>query len=108
MFRQRILLERNNVSRDHNAMNSKVLGACESSLDSSDDKQYDLRILRSIRKMIRAVDIHSRKLYHEYKITTPQLICLHSLQREGPMTLSRLAGEVSLGLSTTNGIVDRL
>ena len=89
-------------------MNSKVLGACESSLDSSDDKQYDLRILRSIRKMIRAVDIHSRKLYHEYKITTPQLICLHSLQREGPMTLSRLAGEVSLGLSTTNGIVDRL
>jgi len=89
-------------------MDARLLGACRSSKDQSDAKQYDLRILRSIRKIIRAVDIHSRKLYQEHRITTPQLICLYCLGREGPMTLSRLAGEVCLGVSTTNGIVDRL
>lgn len=76
--------------------------------DSCGEQQYDLRILQSIRKIIRAVDIHSRKLYHNHKITTPQLICLYCLQSKGPMTLSQLAKEVSLGASTTNGIVDRL
>ncbi len=70
--------------------------------------EYGLRILRSLRKIIRAVDIHSRKLNQSFKITTPQLICLHCLQREGSMTLSQLASDVSLGNSTTNGIVDRL
>lgn len=70
--------------------------------------EYGQRILRSLRKIIRAVDIHSRKLNQHFHITTPQLICLHCLYQEGPMTLSRLANEVSLGASTTNGIVDRL
>ena len=69
---------------------------------------YELRILRSLRKIIRAVHIHSRKLNHDFHITAPQLICLHCLRREGPMTLSHLARQVSLGNSTTNGIVDRL
>jgi len=96
------------MSGGPDAMKTGVSGLCKSSRHSDDGKQYDLRILRSIRKIIRAVDIHSRKLYHLYKITTPQLICLHCLQREGPMTLSRLAEEVSLGVSTADGIVDRL
>jgi len=96
------------VPIDYKAINNIRLATCKPSCESSCVPEYDFRILRSIRKMIRVVDIHSRKLYREYKITTPQLICLHSLQREGPITLSRLAEEVSLGLSTTNGIVDRL
>ena len=69
---------------------------------------YELQILRSLRKIIRAVHIHSRKLSQNFKITAPQLICLHCLEREGPMTLSFLARQASLGISTTNGIVDRL
>jgi len=77
---------------------------------TSDDffEKYGLRILRTIRQIIRAVDIHSRKLNSEFKITAPQMICLYSLQRQGKMTLSELAGNVTLGKSTVNGIVDRL
>lgn len=71
-------------------------------------QQYDVRILRALRKIIRAVDMHSRHLHKEFKITTPQLICLHSLNDNGSMTLSQLAKDVSLGMSTTAGIVDRL
>ncbi|MGE4285071.1 MAG: MarR family winged helix-turn-helix transcriptional regulator [Phycisphaerae bacterium] len=69
---------------------------------------YQVRILRSLRKIIRAVDIHSRRLHKEYNITTPQLICLHSLMDGKPKTLSELAEDISLGMSTTTGIVDRL
>ena len=70
--------------------------------------KFGIRILRALRKIIHAVDIHSRRLNQQFRITAPQLVCLHCVQQEGPMTLSRLAREVSLGASTVNGIVDRL
>jgi len=66
------------------------------------------RILMALRRIIRAVDIYSRKLNSEFKITAPQLICLYSLSRHDGVTLSELAKEVTLGVSTANGIVDRL
>ncbi len=69
---------------------------------------YGIRVLRALRRIIRAVDIHSRKLNNEFHITAPQLICLYSLAQHQNMTLSDLAKEVSLGTSTVNGIVDRL
>jgi DNA-binding MarR family transcriptional regulator len=67
-----------------------------------------LRVLRALRRIIRAVDIHSRKLNSEFHITAPQMICLYCLAKEDGITLSRLATEVSLGASTVTGIVDRL
>ncbi|MDZ8117655.1 MarR family winged helix-turn-helix transcriptional regulator [Pontiella agarivorans] len=69
---------------------------------------YGIRVLKSLRRIIRAVDIHSKKLSHEHKITAPQMICLYSLQKNGPMTQSALAQDVDLGMSTVNGIIDRL
>ena len=79
------------------------------------DKQKDLffetcglRVLMALRRIIRAVDIYSRKLNSEFNITAPQLICLYSVGRNDGMTLSALANEVNLGVSTVNGIVDRL
>ncbi len=69
---------------------------------------YGIRVLRSLRRIIRAVDIHSRKLNNEFHITAPQLICLYSLENHGNMTLSDLDKDVNLGTSTVNGIVDRL
>ena len=46
--------------------------------------------------------------YVAWQQLNTQLICLHCLARQEPMNLSRLAREVSLGPSTTDGIVDRL
>lgn len=69
---------------------------------------YGLRILKSLRRIIRAVDIHSKKLSQEYQITAPQMICLYSLEKKGPITQSALAKDVDLGMSTVNGIIDRL
>ncbi len=69
---------------------------------------YGIRILKSLRRIIRAVDIHSKKLNQEFMITAPQLICLYSLHANGALTQSQLAKEIDLSMSTVNGIVDRL
>jgi DNA-binding MarR family transcriptional regulator len=72
------------------------------------DKRYDLEILRSLRRIIRAVDIHSRKLKLQYKITAPQLVCLMAVVRDGPLSVSAIAKRVFLSTSTVVGILDRL
>lgn len=78
-------------------------------MNSDKDNSYDLRILRSLRQVIRAVDKYSRKLNTELGLTTPQLLCLDALAKsETPMTLTMLANTVNLGASTINGIIDRL
>jgi len=66
------------------------------------------RILIALRRIMHFVDTYSKKLAVEHHITGPQLICLYSIVKEGPLTLSDLGRRVSLSMSTVNGIVDRL
>lgn len=67
-----------------------------------------MRILMALRRIMHFVDAYSRKLSIDYHITGPQLICLHTIVNDGPMTLSALGKRVSLSMSTVNGIIDRL
>ena len=77
--------------------------------DSATPKDtYEYRVLCGLRRVIRAVDIYSRKLNVELGLTTPQLLCLYELAKSHATTLTALAKEVNLGVSTVNGIVDRL
>jgi DNA-binding MarR family transcriptional regulator len=76
--------------------------------DGAGELGYDQRILIALRRIIRAVDIYSRKLNTLYNVTGPQMVCLFAVVRHAPLTLSELAKEVHLGGSTVNGIVDRL
>lgn len=69
---------------------------------------YELRILQSIRRIIRAVEIHSHKLVQDHEITGPQLACLLALAKGGPLTITQLARTLYLSASTIVGIVDRL
>ena len=71
-------------------------------------EKYGVRILKALRRIIRAVDIHSRKLKSEFNVTAPQMICLYSLASNESLTLSTLSKDVDLASSTVNGIVDRL
>lgn len=82
-------------------------------LNSNDDPQipkgsYDLRILQALRRIIRAVDIHSHKLSTQYKITGPQLACLMAIKEGDALNSGTLAKNVYLSPSTVVGIVDRL
>jgi DNA-binding MarR family transcriptional regulator len=69
---------------------------------------YEFRILQSLRQIIRAIEIHSRKLVQDCQITGPQLNCLLALQEHESLTVTALAHTVYLSPSTIVGIVDRL
>lgn len=77
-------------------------------MSTKNHNNYEHRILSSLRRVIRAVDIYSKKLNSELGLTTPQLLCLHALAQSESMTLTDLAKAVNLGVSTVNGIIDRL
>jgi DNA-binding MarR family transcriptional regulator len=70
--------------------------------------QYDERILRSLRRISRAIDIYSRQLAAQHRLTGPQLMCLHALSRKEPRTSGELAKTLDLSQATVTGILDRL
>lgn len=72
------------------------------------DETYDERILGSLRRIIRAVDLYSRYLALRYSLTGPQLICVRQLLKHGSMAPGTLAKEIALSPATVTGIVDRL
>lgn len=66
------------------------------------------RSYKAWRRIMRSLDVHSRKLYQTWNITSPQIHCLHTLSANNQHTLSSLAENLHLSSSTTNGIIDRL
>jgi len=72
------------------------------------EKRYDLQVLRSLRKIIRAADLYSKQLKSRHQITAPQLLCLLAVAEEGQLTASEIAQRIYLSASTIVGIVDRL
>lgn len=70
--------------------------------------RYDLRILRSLRRIIRSVELYSKQLTSTNQITAPQLVCLLAVVDHGPLTATAISREVHLSASTVVGILDRL
>lgn len=65
-------------------------------------------IIATIRKIIRAVDVHSKKLRISAGITGPQLIILKEIRQHDRITTTELAEKISLSQSTVTSILDRL
>lgn len=65
-------------------------------------------VLIAIRKIIRATDIHSRRLTKTVGLTAPQLMVLQAIRDLGAVAISRLSTEVSLSQATVTTIIDRL
>jgi DNA-binding MarR family transcriptional regulator len=66
------------------------------------------RIVASIRRIVRAIDLHSRRLVEQHGLTAPQLATLDAARRLGAPTVGSLARAVHLSQPTVSGIVDRL
>lgn len=71
-------------------------------------ERLDLRVLSSLRRIIRSVDLHSKELATKTGITAPQLVCLLTLVEHGAITATTISREVFLSPSTVVGILDRL
>lgn len=65
-------------------------------------------ILVALRRVIRAIDLHSRKLAQSHGLTGPQALLLSEIVRSGSLTGSELAKRVSLSQATVTDIVKRL
>jgi len=65
-------------------------------------------ILIALRRIIRAVDRHSRNLVSSHGLTGPQALLLTEIVRGGALTGSELASRVSLSQATVTDVVKRL
>jgi len=65
-------------------------------------------VLVALRRIIRATDIHSRKIGKATGLTVPQLVVLQAIRDLGEVTTGRIAAEVSLSQATVTVIIDKL
>lgn len=70
--------------------------------------QYDIRILSALRRITRAIAVHSRQLATYNNVTAPQLICLSGIVENGPITATEISRKIHVSPSTVVGILDRL
>jgi len=66
------------------------------------------QVLTSLRRVIRATDLHSKRLAKETGLTAPQILLLQAIRRLEGAAIGQLANEVSLSQATVTTILDRL
>jgi DNA-binding MarR family transcriptional regulator len=66
------------------------------------------QVMAALRRIIRAIDLHSRALVQRFGLTGPQLVVLKELLENSPQSVSALAVAVNLSQATVTGILDRL
>ena len=64
--------------------------------------------LRAIRRLARALDVHSSRLNRESGLTLPQLVVLTCVRDLGEVTSRAIAVAADLSAPTVNGILDKL
>jgi len=66
------------------------------------------QVIVALRRITRAIDLHSRVLLQKNGLTIPQLSALQAIQRLQPITIGALARDIHLGSATVTGILGRL
>lgn len=65
-------------------------------------------VLISLRRIIRATDMHSKKLLRASGLTAPQLLILQSIYESQVLSPGQIAKEIGLTQATVTTILDRL
>ena len=68
----------------------------------------DESVIAALRRIVRAIDLHSRHLVDRFGVTGPQLVALQELARMGRTPVGALARSVHVSHPTMTGILDRL
>ncbi|MEQ8856265.1 MarR family transcriptional regulator [Gimesia sp.] len=66
------------------------------------------QVIVALRRITRAIDLHSRNLMQEIGLTAPQLAALQMIARRQPITVGALAKSIHLSQATLTGILSRL
>ncbi|GGC61810.1 MarR family transcriptional regulator [Marinobacter halophilus] len=70
-------------------------------------KNYE-QVLVALRRVIRATDLHSKRLSKHAGLTGPQLLIMRTIRDLGEVTIGTIAESVSLSQATVTTILDRL
>ena len=65
-------------------------------------------VMIALRKIIRAIEMNSKKLFKRVGLTGPQLVILHEISRSEKITVGDIAQAVSLSQATVTGILERM
>lgn len=78
-----------------------------SDLPSSDDASL---IIRQVRRIVRAINVHSQNLSREAGLTVPQLLLLRQIQEAPPgrATAGALCATMDINPPTMSGLLERL
>ena len=66
------------------------------------------QVIVALRRITRAIDLHSRGLMQKVGLTAPQLAALQAIERLQPITAGALAKSIHLSQATLTGILTRL
>ena len=75
---------------------------------SGSESEIVNEVVSALRRIIRAIDLHSRSLVQRFGLTGPQLLVLKELFAEAPRPVNEVATAVNLSQATVTGILDRL
>ncbi|MFM4805113.1 MarR family winged helix-turn-helix transcriptional regulator [Aeromonas bivalvium] len=65
-------------------------------------------VLIALRQIIRAIDMHSKRLIKEAGLTAPQLLLLKGINELGQISMRQLANHTNMSQATATTIMDRL
>jgi DNA-binding MarR family transcriptional regulator len=65
-------------------------------------------LLVSLRKVIRAIDLYSKKLNKDSGLTSPQLFVLQQIAEHDGVMVKNIASSINLSSATVTNILDRL
>jgi len=66
------------------------------------------QVIVALRRITRAIDLHSRELMQQAGLTAPQLAALQAIAKLQPVTMGALARVIHLSQATLTGILNRL
>ena len=66
------------------------------------------QVLISLRRVIRATDLHSKQLVKTTGLTAPQILLLQAIRDNGDVTIGEVAKKISLSQATVTTILDRI
>jgi DNA-binding MarR family transcriptional regulator len=89
-------------------MSKLLLDAETKAFDPQDLDSLEEHIVSSIRRIVRAIEMHSQDLITKVGLTSPQLSVLKAIPALNPATPTSVARHLSLSQSTVSGVLDRL
>jgi DNA-binding MarR family transcriptional regulator len=71
-------------------------------------EQISIQIIMRLRQINQELSKHAKNILDNYKITVPQLVCLHEVYEHAPISIGALSKIVFMNNSTVTRIVDIL